>query len=56
MTEKAEIPFAERLTCTVTEGCRATGLGRTGRRLIHVCSLIKYVNGDQRQADQRNAL
>jgi hypothetical protein len=63
MTEKAEIPFVERLTCTITEGCRATGLGRTslyqaiatgdlvstkvhGRRLINVCSLIKYVNGD----------
>jgi len=23
------IPFAERLTCTVTEACRATGIGRT---------------------------
>lgn len=23
------IPFAERLTCTITETCRATGLGRT---------------------------
>lgn len=23
------MPFAERLTCTVAEACRATGLGRT---------------------------
>ena len=23
------IPFAERLTCTIAEACRATGLGRT---------------------------
>jgi Helix-turn-helix domain len=25
----ASIPFAERLTCTITDACEATGLGRT---------------------------
>jgi excisionase family DNA binding protein len=27
--DAAAIPFAQRLTCTITEACQATGLGRT---------------------------
>jgi len=28
-SDKAAIPFAQRLTCTIDEACQATGLGRT---------------------------
>lgn len=28
-TTDAPIPFAERVTCTVADACKATGLGRT---------------------------
>jgi excisionase family DNA binding protein len=28
-TGSAMVPFADRLTCTITEACEATGLGRT---------------------------
>jgi hypothetical protein len=30
------IPFAQRLTCTIPEACKATGLGRTKRPAVIV--------------------
>jgi len=49
------LPFAERLTCTVSQACAATGLGRTKLyELIAAGSLQSTMIGRRRLIDVRS--
>lgn len=48
-----DMPFRERLTCTVREACQATGLGRTKLNQLIAEGRLASVKLDQSQTGRR---
>ena len=47
--ERQHIPFADRITCTVSEACQVSGLGRTKLYQAMSEGRLKFVKFDKRR-------